>query len=315
MVSLTAGVSKLQRLQRLSAEGKSDELRAAITQCTCKELRSFIGLLGVPVRGKDYAIYSNKTGYADLLFQILTRKNVTVTKTRRTKNCNLRLVNVIFGEVLATFVDAMNAEHAQTALTSDQPAENNPFWEKVRAEFIRPLVEYSRVVFQDHRFEGFQLGTPVHHSSEKLWKMWRELCAAYASAAARFEKSGDLESDFSSFCQNRVDVYYLACWLNVKPHLLASVNGKLPQSASLSTQLVAECEDVGEAMESEKSYEGPSKTEQRARLMELIKDACETLKAMREAGLGEEVEEVVRGKLEGYAKQLKSIQEEDAVLR
>ncbi|KAF1778407.1 hypothetical protein GQ600_4278 [Phytophthora cactorum] len=169
MVSLTAGVSKLQRLQRLSAEGKSDELRAAITQCTCKELRSFIGLLGVPVRGKDYAIYSNKTGYADLLFQILTRKNVTVTKTRRTKNCNLRLVNVVFGEVLATFVDAMNAEHAQTALTSDQPAGITP---------------------------------------------------------------------------------------------------------------------SGRKQESEKSYEGPSKTEQRARLMELIKDACETLKAVREAGLG-----------------------------
>ncbi|KAF4030821.1 hypothetical protein GN244_ATG17376 [Phytophthora infestans] len=314
MASLTAGVSKLQRLQRLSAEGKSEELQTAIMQCTCKELRSFIGLLGVPVRSKDYAVYNNKAGYADLLSQILTREKVAVTKTRRTKNCNLRLVNVIFGEELSASVDAMNAESSQTALTSDQPTGNNPFWEKVRTQFISPLAEYSRVVFQGHLFEGLQLGTPVYHSSEKLWKMWRELCAAYTSLVARFEISGDPDAEFSTFCQSRADVYYLACWLNVKPHLLGSVNGKLTQNLSLSTPRAAENKDASDVATSEKSCDEISKTEQRARLMKMIKDACKTLKSLREAGLGQETEDVVQVELERYTKQLKEIQKEDAVL-
>ncbi|EEY53534.1 uncharacterized protein PITG_07206 [Phytophthora infestans T30-4] len=197
MASLTAGVSKLQRLQRLSAEGKSEELQTAIMQCTCKELRSFIGLLGVPVRSKDYAVYNNKAG-------------------------------------------------------------------------------------------------------EKLWKMWRELCAAYTSLVARFEISGDPDAEFSTFCQSRADVYYLACWLNVKPHLLGSVNGKLTQNLSLSTPRVAESKDASTVATSEKSCDEISKTEQRAKLMKMIKDACKTLKSLREAGLGQETEDVVQVELERY---------------
>ncbi|KAG7387117.1 hypothetical protein PHYPSEUDO_014637 [Phytophthora pseudosyringae] len=320
-------MNKLEHLQRLSVEGKNQELVTAITQCSCKELRSFIGQLGISVRSKDYAIYNNKAGYADLLSQILTckteHKPLPTTKTRKTKNCNLRLVNVLFGEVLASVVDAMNAEPTQTALDSDQTAEKNPFWENAKAQFVSASAENARVVFQENCFAGFELGSPVHHSSEKLWKMWRELRAAYTSAAARFERSGDPDAEFLTFCRNRVDVYYLRCWLNVKPHLLVSVNGKLPGDG----RSFVKSGDVGEEEISEKSRKrqsqrvlsvGESATrndrQQRAQLVKSIQGASETLKTVRDAGLGEEVEEVVRGELAMYAKRLKNMQEETLTL-
>jgi hypothetical protein len=334
---MAATTSKLEFLQRLSAEGQAEELQTAISRCSCKELRGLIGLLGVPVRSKGYAIYNNKAGYSELLSQLLTCKTdpkellATSSSKRKTKNCNLRLANVIFGEVLATCVDAMNAEPTQTALDSDQVVAKNPFWEKARVEFVRLDEEYSRVVFQENCFEGFELGTPVHHSSDKLWKMWRELCAAYTSAAARFERAGGSDADFCSFCRNRVDVCYLRCWLNVKPHLLVSVNGKLlpgGQSSSLATQTVEEVVEadegyrassnkrssgeMGNVLESVRT-EAANWDEQRTRLIKSIKQTCKSLEAVREAEIGSEVEEVVRNELVWYAKRLKRIQEEDAV--
>ncbi|KAL3661990.1 hypothetical protein V7S43_012797 [Phytophthora oleae] len=324
---MSAG-TKLELLQRLSAEGKTEELQTAITHCSCKELRGFIGQLGVPVRSKDYAIYNNKAGYADLLFQILGKgelKPQLLTKTRKTKTCNFRLVNVIFGEVLSTIVDRMNAEPHQTALDSDLILQNHPFWGKVRAQFISSAAEYGKIGFHDHCFEGFDLSAAaVHHSSEKLWNMWRELCAAYTSATARFEKSGDPDSNFFTYCRNRVDVYYMRCWLNVKPHLLVSVNGKLHGESNMvfSSHLreisdeisgnlrkrKAEVEQVSNFKESEVM---PRNMTQRTQLMKAIREACETLKTVREADLGGEVEEAVRSELATYTKRLKRIQEEE----
>lgn len=336
-------MSKLEYLQRLSGEEKNEELQIAIMQCSCKELRSFIGLLGIRVRSKDYAIYTNKAGYADLLFQILTGKaehkeQLLPTKTRKTKKCTLRLVNVIFGEGLANVVDEMNAEAAQTALDSDQVAPQNPFWEKVRVEFVSFTAKYGRVKFTDKCFGGYELGTPVPHSSEKLWKMWRELCAAYTSAADRFEHtcSGGPDSEFVTFCRNRMDVYYLRRWLTVKPHLLASVNGKLSGEGQSTISSVVQSERfvgqesvagisrkrkndvVGHQFEIAASVANDAmvgRGKQRAELMKSIKQACETLKAVREAEVGWDVEEIVQDELTFYAKRLKSIQEEDAVLR
>eukprot|EP00644_Phytophthora_capsici_P012068 jgi/Phyca11/563596/estExt2_Genewise1.C_PHYCAscaffold_120592 len=179
----------------------------------------------------------------------------------------------------------MNSEPHQNALESDQIIQNHPFWERVRGHFLTiAAVEYNKIVFDDNCFEGFDMSAaPVLHSSEKLWTMWRELCAAYKSATARFEKSGDPDSNFLTFCRNRVDVYYLRCWLNVKPHLLVSVNGKLQSNLGLSSHL----------------------------LVKVIRDACETLKTVREADLGGEVEDTVRGELATYTKRLRRIQEEE----
>ncbi|KAG1713560.1 hypothetical protein DVH05_001346 [Phytophthora capsici] len=311
--------TKLELLQRLSAEGKTVELQTAITHCSCKELRGFIGQLGIPVRSKDYAIYNNKAGYTELLFQILGKgelKSKLLTKTRKSKTCNFRLVNVIFGEALATFVDRMNSEPHQNALESDQIIQNHPFWERVRGHFLTiAAVEYNKIVFDDNCFEGFDMSAaPVLHSSEKLWTMWRELCAAYKSATARFEKSGDPDSNFLTFCRNRVDVYYLRCWLNVKPHLLVSVNGKLQSNLGLSSHLVEisdEVSGISRKRKAEKCDVMPCNMTQRMQLMKVIRDACETLKTVREADLGGEVEDTVCGELVTYTKRLRRIQEEE----
>ncbi|KAK1944277.1 hypothetical protein P3T76_004189 [Phytophthora citrophthora] len=314
--------TKLELLQRLSTEGKTVELQAAITQSSCKDLRGFIGQLGIPVRSKDYAVYNNKAGYADLLFQILGKSELKpkfLTKTRKTKTCNFRLVNVIFGEALATIVDRMNAEPHQTALDSDQIIQNHPFWERVRGQFLTTAaVEYSKIVFHDSCFEGYDLSAaPVLHSSEKLWKMWRELCAAYTSATARFEKSRDPDSNFFTFCRNRVDVYYLRCWLNVKPQLLVSVNGKLQPNLGLSSPLVEISDEISgisrkrKVENCEESEVMPRHMTERMQLMKAIREACETLKTVREANLGGEVEEAVTGELATYTKRLKYLQEEE----
>ncbi|GMF26371.1 unnamed protein product [Phytophthora lilii] len=324
--------TKLEYLQGLSSEGKTEELQSAVSQCSCKELRSLIGILGVPVRSKEYAIYNNKAGYVDLLMQILTctmDQKLETTSTRKSKKCNLRLANVIFGEALATIVDGLNAEPAQTVLDSEQFVPEDPFWEKVRAGYAQSNEEYSRVVFQDNCFREFDLAVPVHHTSEKLWKMWRELCTTYISAAARFERSDRPDTDFFEFCQNRADVYYLRCWLNVKPHLLVSVNGKLPTGAENGSTRSNNEDAVGELtsrnlrkrpidgigsirgrMQPDKYAMSP-KYQQRAELLKLIKQATEALTTIRELDNVEEVEEVVHDELMRYTKLLKRSQQEE----
>ncbi|KAK1931519.1 hypothetical protein P3T76_012848 [Phytophthora citrophthora] len=349
----------LEFLQSLSDTGKKEALQSAMSWCSTKELRSFCGGMGVRVRSKEYAIYHTKAGYTELLTQLLRAKSATkgiavgsspasivvtpVKRTRKTKNCNLRLLNVLCSDFMAPFLSGMNAEPTQTEISTGAVGGNNPFWTRFRNEFVSNKPEYGRLSFQGRCLSGFDLSTPVPHSSTKLSEMWSELWEAYNSALTRFTHTEDANLEFADCCPSRGDVFYMRCWLEVKTNLLSEIcapplpagitlsSGALDSSVSLHEDIVA----VGAAASATERIEDPrlprkrprtellpvakvtelatstsGKYAGRAALMQSIRHAAEIL-AMIRGGLelGSEVEETVWCELQQCAKRLKQIQE------
>ncbi|KAG6614882.1 uncharacterized protein IUM83_08742 [Phytophthora cinnamomi] len=64
----------LQQLERLCADGKHEELLAALRLSRFEDLRSFLGALGVKVRTRAYAAYRSKEDHVQLLADVLQRK-------------------------------------------------------------------------------------------------------------------------------------------------------------------------------------------------------------------------------------------------
>ncbi|EGZ20533.1 hypothetical protein PHYSODRAFT_445842, partial [Phytophthora sojae] len=300
----------LEFLQGLSDAGKKEALQSAMAWCSTKELRSFCSGMGVRVRSKQYAVYHTKAGYTELLTHLLRAKSASqgltvgpapspsivvtpVQRTRKTKNCNLRLLNVLFSEAMAPFLSGMNAEPTQAA--AGAVGGNNAFWTRFRAEFVSAKAEYSRVAFQESCLTGFNLSTPVPHSCVKLSEMWTELWMAYNSALIRFTHSTDPNLEFVDCCPSRSDVFYMRCWLTVKPDLLSEICAKLPASIGLGGI----------------SLGAPAtENEERAFLMQSIKHAVEVMTMARGAEVAPDVMETVKCELQQCTKRLKRIQQE-----
>ncbi|OWZ08639.1 hypothetical protein PHMEG_00018785 [Phytophthora megakarya] len=339
----------LEFLQSLSDAGNKEELQSAMTCCGTKELRSFCGGMGVRVRSREYAAYHTKAGYTELLTQLLLAKSASkglavdsaslaivvtpVERTRKTKNCNLRLLNVLFSEVMAPFLSGMNASPTQAEISAGAVGGNNPFWTKFHSEFISNKAEYSRLTFQDASLTGKDLSTPIPHSSAKLREMWSELWGAYNSALIRF--SADPNLDFETCCPSRNDVLYMRHWLNVKPNLLSDICVKqsvIPQNVLIAPSVstnedVAALENAEARLQLQPGRKRPlmatnrvakvpelttsnASDSERTFLMQSIRHAAEILKLAREADLGSEVEDTVWCELQQCTKRLKRIQQQ-----
>ncbi|KAL3660885.1 hypothetical protein V7S43_013902 [Phytophthora oleae] len=347
----------LEFLQSLSDTGKKEALQSAMSWCSTKELRSFCGGMGVRVRSKEYAVYHSKAGYTELLTQLLRARSATkgitvgptpapivvtpVKRTRKTKNCNLRLLNVLCSDFMAPFLSGMNAEPTQTEINAGAVGGNNPFWTRFRSEFISTKPEYSRLSFQRPCLSGFDLSTPVPHSSTKLSEMWSELWEAYNSALTRFTHTTDVNLEFADCCPSRGDVFYMRCWLEVKANLLSEIcapplpagitlsSGTLDSSVSLNEDVMVVGAAAAERIEeptrkrprtelhrvakvAELTTAAPSKDAGRAALMQSIRHAADILTMVRGGlELGSEVEETVWCELQQCAKRLKRVQEEE----
>ncbi|ETI56826.1 hypothetical protein F441_00752 [Phytophthora nicotianae CJ01A1] len=362
MTTTMAGQSvTLEFLQSLSDTGKKEALQSAMAWCSTKELRSFCGGMGVRVRSKEYAAYQTKAGYTELLTQLLRAKSANkqlvvgpapspivvtpVERTRKTKNCNLRLLNVLFSDRMAPYLKGMNAEPTQAEMDAGVVGGNNPFWTRFRAEFIASKAEYSRLAFQGPSLTGFNLSTPVPHSSTKLSEMWAELWGAYNSALIRFSHSTDPHLEFADCCPSRSDVYYMRLWLGVKPNLLSEICAPLPGTTTVNSEAPNSSESGNEGVASfvairpapmervehmtrkrprttmnrmtreaelgATSSETQKKDAVRAFLIQSIRHSAEILTIARRSDLGSEVEETVRCELQQCTKRLKRIQQEE----
>ncbi|GMF36879.1 unnamed protein product [Phytophthora lilii] len=352
---------RLEMLQRLLGEGKRAELQKSIAAYSTKELRSLCGGFGVPAQSKEYAAYQSKAGYAELLLKLLEAKAASSAdgaefvrvagaasgRTRKTKNCSLRLVNVLFSEALGAQMD-LAACKKRTANG------NSPFWEKVRAEFVSTKTEYAKVAFADEVFLEYNLASPVAHSSEKLRKMWDKLALAYTSVFSRFAIAGDKEADLAAWdteadlaaCAGRIDVYYLRRWLNVKPKLLGMLC-KLPRETDVAAQCITpsprqnapqnvlqSVQPIQPSMQQTNlqptvqqqhlmslvaapvvepvaRVHVPNREDEGDQLMKSIKLAYDVLAVLPEADRKSEIEHTVRRRLLRCAKRLKRIEDEE----
>jgi hypothetical protein len=344
---------RLEQLQQLSDEGKRAELASTIAGFSTKELRTLCGGFGVPAQSKEYAAYQSKAGYAELLAKLLEARTasavgilelVSVTgtgtptgRTRKTKNCNLRLVNVLFSDTMAQYMNELVGEVARKKRNIDGVS---PFWERVRAEFVSNKAEYGRIAFpEDQAFVDFNLASPIAHSSEKLRKMWEKLGLAYASVFSQFGLAGGNEVHVST-CAGRQDVYYLQRWLNEKPQLLAIVcksqrdtdavgqpateqsvqalrqgTQSPQQSGQQSLQPVVQQNGESQVpppiIEPAACADRPNKDNEGEELMKSIKLAYDVLAVMSASDRGSEIEHTVRRRLHRCAKRLKTIEDEN----
>ncbi|GMF31458.1 unnamed protein product [Phytophthora fragariaefolia] len=338
-VAAAARRERLEALQRLSDEGRRAELQSSIAHFSTKELRSLCGGFGVPAQSKEYAAYQSKAGYAELLLKLLEAKTATLAvdgelaplaaglnpsgRTRKSKNCSLRLVNVLFSDAMAPLLREWTDEGARRKRNVDG---SSPFWERVRAEFVSANAEYARVACPDDQaFVDFNLGSPIAHSSDKLRKMWEKLGLAYASVFSHFSLVGDNAADLAA-CAGRLDVYYLRRWLVDKPELLTVVL-KAPteevghgvaqsvfqtmQGLPNSLQQVTQSFQPSLQQSAVASEYVQSKEDEGERLMKSIKLAYDVLIAMPAGDRGSEIENTVRRRLQRCAKRLKVIEDEE----
>ncbi|POM66256.1 Hypothetical protein PHPALM_17913 [Phytophthora palmivora] len=294
---------RLEQLQRLCDEGKREALQSIIATYSTKELRTLCGGFGVPAQSKEYAAYQSKAGYSELLVKLLDAKTasnagaefvpMTSTasgRTRKTKNCNLRLINVLFSPTMAPYLADLGDEATRKKRTVDGIS---PFWEKVRTEFMSRKQEYAWIRYPDDQvFADFNLASPVAHSGEKLQKMWEKLGLAYASVFSQFSDEKNCDADLSA-CAGRIDVYYLRRWLSDKPELLSVV-----VKASRDT-------DVGQQTRTYLT----KKEDEGERLMKSIKLAYEVLAVMPAADRGSEIEHTIRRRVHRYSKRLKTLED------
>ncbi|KAF4028943.1 hypothetical protein GN244_ATG19355 [Phytophthora infestans] len=61
----------LEQLEQLAAEGKLDDLYAALSLCRFNDLRSYLNALGIKVRTKQYEDIRSKEDHVKLLAQVL----------------------------------------------------------------------------------------------------------------------------------------------------------------------------------------------------------------------------------------------------
>ncbi|ETI45041.1 hypothetical protein F443_10309 [Phytophthora nicotianae P1569] len=327
---------RLEQLQRLCDDGKRAELQSTIATYSTKELRTLCGGFGVPAQSKEYAAYQSKAGYSELLIKLLEAKTANSTgltefaihatpsgRTRKTKNCTLRLINVIFSTAMGPFLADLMDDVSRRKRTVDGAS---PLWEKVRMEFISVKAEYARIRYpDDHVFADFNLASPVPHSSEKLQKMWEKLVLAYASVCSQFSVEGNIAADLSA-CAGRIDVYYLRRVLNDKPELLSIVYKPpkesdvvmTPQSNShqnVQNLLQIVQQNAQHSLQSslepvELSTQISSKDDEGECLLKSIKLAYDVLAVMPAADRGSEIEHTVRRRLNRCAKRLKTLEDE-----
>ncbi|KAG3033513.1 hypothetical protein JG687_00005098 [Phytophthora cactorum] len=113
----------LKHLQRLSDEGRTEELQDAIAACRSGMLRTFCLELGLRVGRRKYVAYQSKAGFSKLLIKKLAMK--TTAKRRDVdilqlpppskKQSYLHLLHVILSEVIPPpLLDEMLSPNGRT---------------------------------------------------------------------------------------------------------------------------------------------------------------------------------------------------------
>ncbi len=70
---------------------------------------------------------------------------------------------------------------------------------------------------------------------EKPRTIWKSLNADYKAAQVHFTQSGTHDNNFFAFCDGKVETYYLCKYLDMQPHINATVEAGLPEECAMSS--------------------------------------------------------------------------------
>jgi hypothetical protein len=119
------------------------------------------------------------------------------------------------------------------------------FWERVQATFVDeiPNDDYDRLhstdadeAFAEHEHH-INPSSIVQHDWKRLRKIWQSVNAEYKTALTRFTVSGTHDNNFFSFCNGKLETYYLRHHLNRRPQLNGMVKAALPEQCFMSSEM------------------------------------------------------------------------------
>ena len=73
----------------------------------------------------------------------------------------------------------------------------------------------------------------MQHDWKKLRAVWKSVNAKYKAALSRYTISGTHDSDFYTFCNGKLEIYYLRKHLELRPELNATVKADLPHKCAV----------------------------------------------------------------------------------
>eukprot|EP00918_Siedleckia_nematoides_P101985 GHVU01222823.1.p1 GENE.GHVU01222823.1~~GHVU01222823.1.p1 ORF type:complete len:349 (+),score=51.81 GHVU01222823.1:1031-2077(+) len=163
---------------------------------------------------------------------------------RKEIQCSFRLMNVLFSDRFSCQLGSLGNTASREQLDGGHAANDETFWRDVRSSFVSEDPEFGTLQFADSIFtsRGIDVSNIVEHDWKKLRCIWKQVNSDYRCAVRKYTQSGTHASDFFSFCNGKIDVFYLRKLLELKPELNATVQADLPTGAfcnsAATTQLV-----------------------------------------------------------------------------
>jgi hypothetical protein len=219
-----------------------------------KNLRTICARLGF----KGYK-NANKVGIIEIIVKCCKTKKVYASlwendknatsignngmTTRKEVQCVFRLLNILFSDAFAAEFASIGDVADKQMLDTGKAGNNEMFWEHIQKAFVNAgdNPDYSCLQFMDDEVfcdkEHINPGRIVNHHWKKLRSMWKGVNSDYKAALTRFTLSGTHDSNFFSFCNGKLETYYLRLHLERRPQLSGMVEADLPFECFLASEM------------------------------------------------------------------------------
>lgn len=221
-------------------EFSSKQLRAICSKLIIKNVRN---AKKPEMIEKIVKTYKNRKAYSALLLdadskQPAAEREKTAT-ARKQIQCPFRLMNILFSdEFVEDFASLGNVANRQI-LDSGKAGNQQYFWERIAAAFTEPEETYGILRFVDDEVlaahSHIDPSKIVPHEWKKLRLIWKSVNADYKAALTKFTQSGTHDHNFYSFCNGKVETYYLRKYLDLRPNTNATVEADLPDDCAVSS--------------------------------------------------------------------------------
>ena len=148
-------------------------------------------------------------------------------------------MNILFSDEFAEdFADLGNVATRQV-LDMGTAGNQQHFWQRVASAFMEECNNYGQLCFLDDNvlmdYSHINPAIIVPHAWKKLRTIWKSINSEYKTAMTKFTQSGTHDNNFFSFCNGKVDTFYLRKHLELRPNLNATVEADLPEECALSS--------------------------------------------------------------------------------
>jgi hypothetical protein len=181
-------------------------------QCGALKLRTICSRFGI-----KNARVMKKTDMITMIHQSYNNKQAYVALQNRKQSklsgapkkevqCSFRLMNILFSDEFVTEFASLGDVASRVSLDSGRAAYDERFWVKVQAAFVDPSSnsDYNQLCFRDNDVFAAQdhidPSKIVQHDWKKLRTIWKGVNSEYM---------GTHTGDFYSFCNGKLDVFYL----------------------------------------------------------------------------------------------------------